>query len=63
MVRALRIASEVAVYGFIAFAFLPRLPRTIGLWLAIGAFVAVCAQIAFWLHDTNLARKDTSIRD
>ena len=63
MVRALRIASEVAVYGFIAFAFWPRLPRTIGLWLAIGAFVAVCAQIAFRLHDTNLARKDTSIRD
>ena len=54
MVRALRIASEVAVYAFIAVsAFWPRLPRTIGLPLAMVAFVAMCTQVAFRLHDTN----------
>ena len=64
MVRALRIASEVAVYGFIGVStFWPRLPRTIGAALAMVAFVAMCAQIAFRLHDTNLTRQDTSIRD
>ena len=64
MVRALRIASEVAVFAFIAVsAFWPRLPRTIALPLAMVAFVAMCTQIAFRLHDTNLARKDASLRD
>jgi hypothetical protein len=64
MVRALRIASEVAVYGFIAVsAFWPRLPRAITLPLAVVAFVAMCLQVAFRLHDTNQARKDTSSRD
>ena len=56
MVRALRIASEVAVYAFIAVStFWPNLPRTIGLPLGMVAFVAMCTQIAFRLHDTNLA--------
>jgi hypothetical protein len=64
MVRAVRIASEVAVYGFIAVsAFWPRLPRSIGAALAMVAFVAMCTQIAFRLHDTNLARKDVSLRN
>jgi hypothetical protein len=64
MVRALRIASEVAVYAFIAVsAFWPRLPRNIGAALAMVAFIAMCTQIAFRLHDTNLARKDVSLRD
>ena len=58
MVRALRIASEVAVFAFIAVsAFWPRLPRTIGLPLAMVAFVAMCTQVAFRLHDTNLAEQ------
>jgi hypothetical protein len=57
MVRALRIASEVAVFVFIAVsAFWPRLPRAIGLPLAVVAFVAMCTLIAFRLHDTNQAR-------
>jgi hypothetical protein len=64
MVRALRIASEVAVYAFIAVsAFWPRLPGTIEVPLAMVAFVAMCTQIAFRLHDTNLARRDVSLRD
>ena len=64
MVRALRIASEVAVYAFIGVsAFWPRLPRTIEWPLAMVAFVAMCTQIAFRLHDTNLARTDLSLRD
>ena len=64
MVRALRIASEVVVYAFIAVsAFWPRLPRTIGAPLAMVAFVAMCAQLAFRLHETNLAGKNISIRD
>jgi hypothetical protein len=64
MVRALRVACEVAVYGFIILlAFWPRLPRAIGLPLAVVAFVAVCTHVAFRLHDINQARKDTSFRD
>ena len=64
MVRALRIASEVAVYAFITVsAFWPRLPRAIGLAVALVGIVAMCTQIAFRLHDTNQARKHTSIRD
>jgi hypothetical protein len=64
MVRALRIASDVTVYAFIALsAFWPRLPPTIGVPLGLIAFGAMCMQIAFRLHDTNLARKDLSLRD
>jgi hypothetical protein len=64
MVRALRIASEVAVYAFITVsAFWPRLPRAIGLWFGVVGMVAMCTQIAFRLHDTNRARKHISIRD
>jgi hypothetical protein len=64
MVRALRIASEVAVCAFIALpASSPRLPPIIGVPLAIAGFVAMCTQIAFHLHDTNLARQDLSLRD
>ena len=63
MVRALRIVSEVAMYAFIAVsAFWPRLPRSIETALALVAFVAMCTQIAFRLHDTNLARNDVSLR-
>jgi hypothetical protein len=57
MVRALRIASEVVVLAFITVsAFWPRLPRAIGAAFAVVAFVAMCTQIAFRLHDTNQAR-------
>jgi hypothetical protein len=59
MVRALRIASEVVVYGFLAvYVFWPHLPRAIGLTLAVVAFVAMCMQVAFRLHDTDQAGKD-----
>jgi len=58
MVRALRIASEVTVYAFVTVsAFWPHLPRTIGLPLGMVGFVAMCTQIAFRLHDTNLAEQ------
>jgi hypothetical protein len=64
MVRALRIASEVAVYAFVfVSAFWPRLPPTIGVPFAMVGFVAMCTQIAFRLHDTNPAGKDVSLRD
>ena len=63
MVRAVRIASEVAMWAFIATAPWHRLPPGIGAALAVGAFVATCTQIAFRLHDTNVAREDISIRD
>jgi hypothetical protein len=64
MGRALRITSEVTVYGFCAVsAFWPHLPRTIGFPFAIVGFVAMCTQIGFRLHDSNQAGKDTSIRD
>jgi hypothetical protein len=64
MVRALRIASEVDMYAFIAVAaFWPRLPRSIAAALAMVAFVAVCTQIAFRLHDSHLARNDVSLGD
>ena len=64
MVRALRIASEAAVYAFIGVTALwPGLPRSIGAAFAMVVFVAMCAQIAFRLHDSNLARKDVSLRD
>jgi hypothetical protein len=64
MVRALRIASEVAVYGFIAgYVLWPHLPRAIGVTLAVVAFVAVSMQVAFRLHDTNQAPKDASLRN
>ena len=64
MLRALRIASEVAVYVFIAVpAFWSRLHPAIGVPLAIVGFVAMCTQIAFRLHDTNVARNDLSLRD
>ena len=62
MVRALRIASDSAVV-IVASALWPGLPRPIAALLAIVGFVAVCMQIAFRLHDTNLARKDVSLRD
>ena len=62
MVRGLRIASEVAMWAFIATALWPRLPPGIGAALAVGAFVATCTQIAFRLHDTNVARNDLSLR-
>ena len=58
MVRALRVASEVAVCAFIAVpVFWPHLPRIIGLPLGMAAFVAMCTQVAFRLHDTNLAEQ------
>ena len=64
MVRALRIASEVAVYAFVAISTLwPRLPRSIGAALAMVAFVAMCTQIAFRLHDASLARKHVSLQE
>ena len=64
MGRALRIGSEVTACGFCAVsAFWPHLPRAIGLPFAIVAFVAVCTQIGFRLHDTNPPGKDISIRD
>ena len=64
MVRALRIASEATVYAImIGLAFWPRLPRAIGLAVGVVAFVAVSTHMAFRLHDTNVARKDLSLRD
>ena len=63
MVRALRVASEVAMWAFIATAPWPGLPPGIGAALAVGAFVATCTQIAFRLHDTNVARDALSLRD
>lgn len=64
MVRALRIASDVAVWAFIAVSSLwPRLPRTIGLPLGMIGFAAMCTQIAFRLHDTNPASTNVSLRD
>ena len=64
MGRALRIASEVTMYGFCAVSALwPRMPRSIGLPFAIAGFVAVCTQIGFRLHDTNVAGKGLSIHD
>jgi hypothetical protein len=64
MVRALRIASEVAVYAFITVsAFWPRLPLAIGLPFGVVGFVAMCTHMAFRLHDTNQARKHASLRD
>jgi len=62
MVRALRIASDSAVV-IVASALWPGLPRPIAASLAIVGFVAVCMQIAFRLHDSNLARNDVSLRD
>ena len=61
MGRALRIASEAAV--LIGMFASPSLPRAIGASLAIVLFVAVCLQIAFRLHDANVARPDVSLRD
>lgn len=65
MMRALRIASEVAIYAFLlSLPFWPsHLPRAIGLSLGVALFVATCTQIAFRLHDTNVARTDVSLRD
>ena len=61
MVRAFRIASEIAMYAFITVsAFWPRPPRAIGLAFAVVGFVAMCTNIAFRLHDTNQASKDAS---
>ena len=62
MVRASRIAGEVALYACMATLW-PDLPRTIAVSLAIVAFVGVCLQIAFRLHDTNMVRPDVSLRD
>ena len=57
MVRALRIACDVAVLAFITVpTFWPRLPRAIGLPLGAVGFVAMCTLIAFRLHDTDQAR-------
>ena len=64
MGRALRIASEVTVYAFVAVTALwPRLPRIIALPFAMVGFAAMCTQIAFRLHDTTVAGKDLSLRD
>jgi len=64
MLRALRIASELAVYGFIIVSVLwPRPPRAIALLLAVAGLGGMSLQIAFRLHDTNQARKNTSLRD
>jgi hypothetical protein len=59
MVRASRIASEVALYAFTASALWPGLSVP----LAVVAFVAICAAIAFRLHDTGLPRGDVSFRN
>jgi len=65
MMRALRVASEVAMYAFmLSLPFWPsHLPRAIGLSLGLALFVATCTHIAFRLHDTNLARTDVSLRN
>ena len=64
MMRVLRVASEVAVYAFmLSFPFWPsHLPRGIELSLGVALFVATCTQIALRLHDTNVARNDSSLR-
>ena len=62
MVRASRIASEVALYACAVSALWPGLSPTIQVPLGVVAFVAVCAAIAFRLHDTTLARRDVSLR-
>ena len=64
MVRALRIASELAVYGFIIVSILwPHPPRAIALLLGVAGLGGMSVQIAFRLHDTNQARKDASSLD
>ena len=65
MERALRIAGETGVFIAVSALYLwPGLPRTIATSLAILACVGVCMQIAFRLHDTDVARNDTiSSRD
>jgi len=58
MVRALRIGSDVAVWAFITVAvFWPHIPRAIELPLGIVGLAAMSTQIAFHLHDSNLAEQ------
>jgi hypothetical protein len=59
MGRALRIASELAVWGFvIVIIWWPNPPRAVALLLGLAAVGVVSLQIAFRLHDTNQARRD-----
>jgi hypothetical protein len=63
MVRALRIASGLAVSGFIIVSSVwPHPPRALLLLLALAGLGGMSLQIAFHLHDTNHARNDTSLR-
>jgi thiol:disulfide interchange protein len=62
MRRAVSIVVAVAMIGLAVCVLWPHLPRAIGVTLVVIAFVAVCMQLAFRLHDTDQAGKDTSLR-